>query len=119
MSRLEAAEQAAADKCEACGVMNGETIQRAKDGSVWRYVNAPWLCFHISPGGYHFRADVIGCGWLPPIKVILTVAHLNHDPTDNRMENLRHWCQKCHNSYDAAHRAANRKRRLTESKPPG
>jgi 5-methylcytosine-specific restriction endonuclease McrA len=34
-------------------------------------------------------------------KVVLTVAHLNHNPADNRMENLAALCQKCHNSYDA------------------
>lgn len=42
-------------------------------------------------------------------KVILTVAHLNHDVTDNRPENLRALCQKCHNGYDASERAKNRK----------
>ena len=38
-------------------------------------------------------------------KVVLTVMHLNHDPTDNRDENLKAGCQRCHNAYDAAHRA--------------
>jgi 5-methylcytosine-specific restriction endonuclease McrA len=34
-------------------------------------------------------------------KVVLTVAHLNHNPGDNRDQNLAALCQKCHNSYDA------------------
>jgi hypothetical protein len=42
--------------------------------------------------------------------VVLTIAHLNHDTTDNRPENLRAWCQRCHNNYDAAHRRRNRQR---------
>lgn len=42
-------------------------------------------------------------------KVVLTIAHLNHDITDNRDANLAALCQKCHNGYDAKHRAANRK----------
>lgn len=29
-------------------------------------------------------------------RVVLTTAHLNHDPTDNRLENLAHLCQRCH-----------------------
>lgn len=33
-------------------------------------------------------------------KVVLTVAHLDHDTTNNAMENLRHWCQRCHLRYD-------------------
>jgi len=33
-------------------------------------------------------------------KVVLTVMHLNHQPEDNRDENLLHGCQQCHNRYD-------------------
>lgn len=39
--------------------------------------------------------------------VVLTVAHLNHRPRDDRRENLRVWCQLCHNRHDARHRALN------------
>jgi hypothetical protein len=38
---------------------------------------------------------------LPAIKIVLTVAHLNHMPEDCRDENLLHLCQRCHNRYDA------------------
>lgn len=34
-------------------------------------------------------------------KVVLTVAHLDHTPENCADENLRAWCQRCHNSYDA------------------
>ncbi len=40
-------------------------------------------------------------------RVVLTCAHLNHDTTDNRDDNLAALCQKCHLSYDAKHHAAN------------
>jgi hypothetical protein len=40
-------------------------------------------------------------------KVVLTVAHLNHDEADCRPENLKAWCQRCHLTYDAKHHAAN------------
>ena len=46
-------------------------------------------------------------------KVILTIVHLDHTPENNNPENLRALCQKCHNSYDASHRAETRKRRKT------
>ena len=45
-------------------------------------------------------------------KVVLTVAHLDHDTTNNRSENLRAWCQRCHLTYDAQHHAANRRKTL-------
>jgi hypothetical protein len=34
-------------------------------------------------------------------KIILTVAHLNHDETDCRDENLKAMCQRCHLRYDS------------------
>ena len=43
-------------------------------------------------------------------EVVLTVAHLNHQPQDCRPENLRAFCQACHLSYDADHHAATRAR---------
>ena len=36
-----------------------------------------------------------------PIVIVLTIAHLNHDPTDNRDDNLAAMCQRHHLAYDA------------------
>lgn len=44
-------------------------------------------------------------------KVVLTVAHLDHQPENCEPENLRAWCQRCHNRYDAPMRAAGIKQR--------
>lgn len=45
-------------------------------------------------------------------RVVLTVAHLDHDNLETRdTRRMRHWCQRCHNTYDAPHRAAGRKAR--------
>lgn len=44
-------------------------------------------------------------------RVILTVAHLDHDPTNNAEENLKAMCQRCHNRYDREHRSQTRKAR--------
>jgi len=49
-------------------------------------------------------------GHLHPVtasKVVLTVAHLDHQPENCVDENLRHWCQRCHNTYDQPHRRKN------------
>lgn len=43
--------------------------------------------------------------------VILTIAHLDHTPENCADDNLRAWCQKCHNAYDAPMRAAGIKER--------
>jgi len=44
-------------------------------------------------------------------RVILTVAHLNHEPGDCRPNNLKALCQRCHNRYDREHRNETRRRR--------
>lgn len=46
-----------------------------------------------------------------PVKVVLTVAHLDHQPENCDPENLRAWCQRCHNVYDAPMRRAGIKSR--------
>lgn len=43
-------------------------------------------------------------------RVVLTVAHLDHDPGHCDPENLRAWCQRCHTTYDARHHARTRQR---------
>lgn len=40
--------------------------------------------------------------------VVLTVAHLNHQPEDVREENLAAMCQRCHLAYDGPHHAQTR-----------
>lgn len=39
-------------------------------------------------------------------RVVLTIAHLDHDPRNSDPANLRAWCQRCHVTYDAAHHAS-------------
>lgn len=41
-------------------------------------------------------------------KVVLTTAHLNHQPEDCRPENLKAMCQGCHLHYDRDHHAQTR-----------
>lgn len=42
--------------------------------------------------------------------IVLTVAHLDHQPENCDPENLRALCQACHNRYDAQHRVETRKK---------
>lgn len=37
--------------------------------------------------------------------VVLTTAHLDHQPENCELTNLRHMCQRCHLTYDAKHHA--------------
>lgn len=50
-------------------------------------------------------------------RVVLTVAHLDHDPRNSDPANLRAWCQRCHLMYDAPRKAADRKAKNAKSAP--
>src|SRR5687768_12501230 len=52
-------------------------------------------------------------------KIVLTVAHLNHNPQECAGENLLHMCQACHNRYDAPVRAAGRMARARAQRAIG
>lgn len=40
-------------------------------------------------------------------RVVLTVAHLDHQPENCADDNLRAWCQRCHLKYDSLHHKIN------------
>lgn len=42
-------------------------------------------------------------------KVVLTVAHIDHDKANNKFSNLAALCQKCHLGHDLQHHIQNRK----------
>ena len=44
-------------------------------------------------------------------KIVLTIAHLNHQPEDCRPENLKALCQQCHLRYDVDHHTTTRQQR--------
>lgn len=50
------------------------------------------------------------------IRIVLTIAHLDHTPENNDPRNLRALCQQCHNRYDAKVRAEGRKSRMLRMK---
>lgn len=98
----------AKNRCEKCGVKNSKVIKRIGLGK-WREPNgAEWSQLHL----YHYRYK---WSYKESVKkagltiIVLTVAHLDHDKTNNRFSNLSALCQSCHLHHDKAHHAANRK----------
>jgi hypothetical protein len=47
-------------------------------------------------------------------RIVLTAAHLDHDPANCSEENLKALCQLCHNRYDLPARVANRRKRMAK-----
>ena len=58
----------------------------------------------LHPGRRCTEKDGLSAEWAKGM-IVLTVAHLNHQPEDCRDENLKAMCQTCHNRYDRPHRA--------------
>ena len=59
---------------------------------------------------HRWNGDPINLGEAKPF-IVLTVAHLNHQPEDCRDENLLHMCQGCHLRYDAPRKQREMKER--------
>ena len=94
----------AGDCCEECGVPNGELGGRVDD--VWFTAQDD----DARPGEYAFCTDVSGQGGerdLRFINIVCTVAHVDGKLDDHSDDNLRFWCQRCHNRHDAKRRQEN------------
>lgn len=95
----------AGHKCEFCGVKNYATIKRI--GETWRKLSAQeWdlVDSSVKYGGHSMASALKKFGF---VKIVLTVAHLDHTPENCAPDNLKALCQKCHLSYDAQHHARN------------
>lgn len=111
----------AGDMCEWCGVVNGRRIRRgtSRDGTLlYRYADQS-----AYENGYDARDGSVvpdtnedTCDYTMAVRVVLTVAHLDHQPENCDRENLRALCQRCHNAYDAPMRAAGIAERNREAK---
>lgn len=90
----------AGHKCEVCGVPNHVTGARDKTGN--------WRDSQYIAGMNGTEGDILFDSKHPKIiRVVLTVAHLNHDVTDNDLGNLKALCQLHHLQHDAKHHARN------------
>ena len=98
----------AQNRCEKCDVLNGSIIKRL-DGDKYRHPSTKeWDMIHskIKHSGYSMSGALKKLGFT---RIILTVAHIDHDKTNNRFSNLAAWCQRCHLKHDAHQHVDNRK----------
>ena len=94
------------NRCELCQVPNGEIIVRHADGGS--YMLERGEVFDSETGelrGYARGSEYDGTF----IKVVLTVAHLDHDESNNDPANLAALCQRHHLRHDAKDNARRRR----------
>lgn len=117
----------AGDKCENCAAPNHTTVLRAF--AWWTPANATSTAFWATGGQPLQELPWAGPGIPPTIRgfpfhdrmhwtgIVLTVAHLNHIPGDDRDENLKALCQWCHLDHDKDHHKATRATRKDAGRP--
>lgn len=103
----------AGQKCEWCGVKNHSYVFRCiyegrecyqtedatlHDANTGELISDDSEYFELEPTGKDFA-----------VKVILTVAHLDHIPENCERDNLRALCQRCHLNYDRHIHVRNRR----------
>ncbi len=99
------------NQCEFCGVQNYELGGRTKDGQ-WHKARITGCDRKLPEPGSHWWCDgPNGSHTLRIVKIILTVAHLDHVPENCDDDNLKALCQRCHNNYDAKMRREGIRRR--------
>lgn len=101
--------------CEECGVKNYALGGRSKDGRFIPAVPVGEKLLALEwprPGEYSWCTDGIFAGQLRIVRIVCTVAHVDQGLTDHSDENLRFWCQRCHNQHDMASRRQNAKATL-------
>ena len=101
----------AKDRCELCHVRNHALGARDKNGE-W-HDEDDIHSMNASLGEELF-------GDLPKmIRIVLTVAHLDHDISNNAVSNLRALCQRCHLAHDRMENLGNaRNTRLQKQQQP-
>lgn len=100
-------EERAGNKCEQCKAPNGQYVARGMAQHAGTYMLEDGETFDDTTGahlgasrGSEYELDRM-------VRIVLTVAHLDHDPSNNADENLRALCQKCHLRHDQAHHQKN------------
>lgn len=89
----------AGHRCEWCGVLNHSRGMRDRFGT-----------FHNADQAFTPQEllYLFGDTTMKVIRIVLTIAHLDHTPENCDPKNLAALCQRCHCGYDAQHHALSR-----------
>ncbi|MEP7197255.1 MAG: hypothetical protein ABI851_12105 [Saprospiraceae bacterium] len=102
-------------KCELCNLIDHIEGYRDNNGD---FISVKQIALKLLEGYNYFENELDNIKIdQKPIRIILTIAHLNHDVKNNDPENLKALCQKCHINHDKHYHKSNR--RKNEAKKRG
>ena len=93
-------------RCEQCGLENSQLVVslalRVQDADGRYKIKRFWLATETDV--IRFRPFSMAGEQPKEVRVVLTIAHLDHDETNHDVtdDRLRAWCQYCHLNYDAS-----------------
>lgn len=96
----------AAGRCEACRRPHGALIACLADGRWFEDGEGAW---RDGRGRRTRLPEPAALRRVRLTRVVLSAAHLDHDPTHNAPGNLRSLCQRCHLLHDRPHHLAQRR----------
>lgn len=107
-------------RCEQCNALNLAYGYRDKAGRFWESQD---IEDRLSEGRDLFDpGEALDHCWdrqgnpTKPVRIVLTVSHIDHDTKNNGMDNLRALCQRCHIHHDRGlHMANARKTRMAKT----
>jgi hypothetical protein len=92
--------------CQGCGRPHGATVRCLPDGRWFDATRHTWRNGRGRPSRW---PDLEEASQIRQTRVILAAAHLDHDPGNNRLRNLKSLCQRCHMIHDRPHHLAQRR----------
>lgn len=99
---------AADNCCQKCGVRNYSLVRWDKKENGWEHACGNYYLDELGTGeGSYKDARICADFWNENdedprwIVIVLTIAHLNHDTSNNRPQNLKALCQRHHLQIDA------------------
>ncbi|MCU0226465.1 MAG: HNH endonuclease [Bryobacterales bacterium] len=107
--------QRAAHGCERCGKPNHAVVTVMRDGTG-RWCGGVRDGWRDGEGRPTARPTLVALAEARQVRVVLTIAHLNHLAGDDRDENLQALCQRCHLAHDQRwHQAQARRTRAARA----
>ena len=92
--------------CQECGRPHGKTVRCLHDG---RWSDADRHTWRDDRGRGATWPDIVEATRVRHTRVALAAVHLDHDPGNNQLGNLKSLCQRCHMIHDRPHHLARRR----------